>query len=278
MTTPATALAITQLVLYILLLPPLVFLLVKYKKHSLPGYIYILLFTILQLISASLQLSNPKSTTSSIISTVGLSPVLLGLAGILNSAHISLSTAPKSAEKAKVVWAFQLALHLLTVAGVVMVAISSSNLTKDTGNSKYSTDLTLRKVGAIFLLLAFLAIAGHALWVLWRHRSGGPKTFRMAKKLLYGALVALPFVFVRVVYTVVYEFAKPAGGTSRALSPVTASIAVRVVLILLVPLLVVVSLIVGGLLSLGLAGRRTVSAADHFKETGEGQLLGIVGK
>jgi protein-S-isoprenylcysteine O-methyltransferase Ste14 len=117
MTTTTTALAITQLTLYILLLPALIYLPITHSKHTLPGYLYLLIFAILQLISAGLHLSDPQSPTSSILSSVGLSPVLLGLAGILHAAHTLLSPASQNSEKKKLAWAFQLALHLLTPRG-----------------------------------------------------------------------------------------------------------------------------------------------------------------
>jgi hypothetical protein len=135
-----------------------------------------------------------------------------------------------------------------------MIALSSSNLSNDTSTSKYTTDLKLRKAGALLLLLAFLAIAVYAVWILVRHRRSGTKGDRKARNLLYGALVVLPFVFVRLVYTVVYEFVRPGTETSRALSPLTASIAIRVAFVLLVPLFAVVGLVLGGLLSQGDGG------------------------
>jgi hypothetical protein len=73
MPNPTTTLAITQLTLYVLLLPSLICLLITHSKHGLPGYIYRSLFSILQLISVSLQLSKPRSTTSPILSSVWLS-------------------------------------------------------------------------------------------------------------------------------------------------------------------------------------------------------------
>lgn len=248
MTTPTSAVAIAQLAVYIILLPLIVYVLYTHRKPGLLGWIYLFLFCTMQLISAGLQISKPEDTTAAILSSVGLSPFLLGLAGITHEAHTYLS--PQNGEKAKLGWAFQLSLHLVTVSAVAIVAVGASNLAKDAGTSKYSTDLELRKVGSILLLVAFLAIAAHASWIFLRHRAS-PNS--MARRLLYSSLPPLPLIFSRLIYTIVYSFAAPSSHTFRALNPATASIAIRVVFILLLPLLAVLSLIVGGLLSRRLA-------------------------
>jgi hypothetical protein len=87
-----------------------------------------------------------------------------------------------------------------------MVAISTSALTKDTGTRSYNTNLISRKVDATLLLLAFLAIAANVAWILRKHRIsiGRSRSHATVKNLLFGVLVALPFVIVRLMYTAVY--------------------------------------------------------------------------
>ena len=263
MTAPATDVAIPQLTVYIILLPLIAYLLYAHGKHGLLGYIYLFLFCALQLISAGLQIASSKSTTAAILSSVGLSPLLLALAGVVHEAHTYLSR-PK-AGNATIGWVFQLLLHLLTIAAVVLVAIGTSDLTHDAaGTSEYNCDLKHRKVGSILLLVALLAIAAHATWVFLKYLVS---TNAMARRLLSSAILAMPLVFARLVYTIVYSFASPSSHTFHALNPVTASIAIRVILIFLLPLLAVLSLIVGALLSRHLPregdGRRGQGSEDY---------------
>lgn len=244
MTSPRTAIAIAQLAVYIFLLPLIFYLLYAHGKRGVLGYIYLSIFCTLQIVSAGLQIATPTSITAAILSSVGLSPLLLGLAGLLHEAHVYLS--PQNTRKSKLGWAFQLQLHVVTIAAIALIAVGTANLSHDAGTSKYDTDLKLRKIGSIILLLAFFAITVHAAWILVNHRLGENA---LAKKLLYGTLPALPLIFARLIYTIVYSFASPTSPTFRALNPETASIAIRVIFIFLLPLLAVLGLIGGGIAS-----------------------------
>ena len=253
MTTSITAVAITQLVVYIILLPLIIYLLYAHGKRGLLAYIYLFIFCVMQLIAGGLQVShsNPIDNTAAILSAVGFSPLLLSLAGSVHEAHQYLS--PQKPEKAKLGWALQLILHLVTIAAIVLLAIGSSDLNKAIGTHNYHHDLVLRRTGSILLLVTFLAITAHASWVFLNHHSS---TNKVAKTLLYGTLVALPFIYSRLFYTIVYSFASFSSHTFRTLSPNSAPTAIRVIFILLLPLFGGLSLIVGGLLSRKLARSR----------------------
>lgn len=67
---------------------------------------------------------------------------------------------------------------------------------------------------------------------------------RDALYLTYFALIAIVFALVRVIYSVVYAFNR-----SPSLSPLTATFAVRFLLIFLVQLLAALCLVVGGVIS-----------------------------
>ena len=244
MSTQSKDVAIAQLATYIILLPLIAYLLYAHGKRGLLGYLYLFVFCSMQLISAGLQIANPTSTTAAILSSVGLSPLLLGLAGIVHEAHIYL--AQPSSGKAKCYWLFQIALHLLTIAAVIILALGTSNLAMDSRTSKYHSDLKDRKVGAIMLLFAFIAITAHASWAFLKYRIN---TNALAGKLLDSTIPALPLIFARLIYTVVYSFASPSSHIFDDLNPVTALIGIRIVFIFLLPLLAVLCLIFGALLS-----------------------------
>jgi hypothetical protein len=67
---------------------------------------------------------------------------------------------------------------------------------------------------------------------------------RNAVRLLYYAMLALPFTAIRAIYSVVYSF-----DSSPTINPITGVFAVKLVLIVLVQLLAVLFLVVGGLMA-----------------------------
>ena len=128
-----------------------------------------------------------------------------------------------------------------------MAAIGGSNLAKSDATSKdISKAYDLQRAGYIILLLVVLVLAAYAIFALLRLRSSSDAqgATRDAQRLTYFASVAIVFAAVRVLYSIVYAFNR-----SPKLSPVTATFAVRFVLIFLVQLLAALSLIVGGVVT-----------------------------
>lgn len=84
MPSPSTALSIAQLAIYLILAPPAVFILVKHGKLGLLGWFYLFVFTTLRIVGSALQISAGESPSSSalIVSSIGLTPLLLAAAGI----------------------------------------------------------------------------------------------------------------------------------------------------------------------------------------------------
>jgi hypothetical protein len=130
--------------------------------------------------------------------------------------------------------------HILISGGIVMAAIGGSNIYSDASNSsKLSTDRTLMKAGYLILLVAVILLTTHAVFTLHRLRSVLFKG--SATTLLYWVLAAMPFIAVRVIYSVVYAFT-----LSASLSPLTGTFAVKFILIFLVQFIAACCLIIGG--------------------------------
>lgn len=74
------------LAIYIILAIPVLYLVVKHRRHGLLGWLMLFVFCTIRVIGSGTQMKNPSSSAGSIISSIGLSPLLLATAGILHEA------------------------------------------------------------------------------------------------------------------------------------------------------------------------------------------------
>lgn len=77
-------LSIATLAIYILLFIPTVFVLIKHGRQGLLGWLFLAIFCTIRIVGSGLSISN--SSAASIISNVGLSPLLFATCGILREA------------------------------------------------------------------------------------------------------------------------------------------------------------------------------------------------
>lgn len=77
------ALSAAELAIYILLTPPALYILVQHGKYGLLGWLGVFFFSTIRLVAGatSLHSDNPMA---SVISSIGLSPLLLAALGILH--------------------------------------------------------------------------------------------------------------------------------------------------------------------------------------------------
>lgn len=78
-------LSAAELAIYIILAIPTVYLLAKHGRQGLLGWLFLSIFCSLRIIGSALGLRD-SSPTASLISSVGLSPLLLTANGILHEA------------------------------------------------------------------------------------------------------------------------------------------------------------------------------------------------
>jgi hypothetical protein len=127
-------------------------------------------------------------------------------------------------------------MHIMVSGGIAIAAVGGSNLYTDASSpSKVSTDRGLLKAGYLILLLVIILLIAHAIVLVRSVRNTSAIT------LLHWVLVAILFLAIRVIYSVVYAFTgKP------SLSPLTGTFAIKFVLIFLVQLIAACCLVVGG--------------------------------
>lgn len=79
-----TALPTAQLAIYAILSLPTIYILVRHGKPGLLGWLYLLIFCVLRITGNAMFLNDPTSTGATVITNIGLSPLLLATLGILH--------------------------------------------------------------------------------------------------------------------------------------------------------------------------------------------------
>ncbi|KAL2870551.1 uncharacterized protein BJX67DRAFT_377907 [Aspergillus lucknowensis] len=236
----AAGLPIAQLVLYSPLTLAVLYVLCTHDRHGVLAWAYLLAFCILRLSGNALAINDPHNAGAQIISSIGLSPLLLCIDGVLHEARVLCIPSLNR----KLEYTFIAFFHVLVATGVAMVGVGAGGLVSDTPTD---SDLSDVKVGMALLEAAWAILVLWALWTLWT--GWGGMTNDAAKDrgsqggiLLNAVLIALPLIEISVVYTLVAEY------TQRAdLSPTTGTLAVRVVLGFLPELIAALILVVAGI-------------------------------
>lgn len=231
-------LALAELIFYVPTALPLLFCMWRHGRDGLVGWVFLTGFVALQLAGSGMTLGagqhGTPSTTAVIITEIGLSPLLLGIAGLIHEWVLSSHLASK-AEFDKQAWLVTLIYHVLVVGAVVLYAIGASGASHQppTKNSK-----TLWEVGIVLLALLWLAQCAVFGLLARTLLAKGPKT------LAWTIGISLALFSIRIIYQVVATVA-----TTPSFNPVTGSIVFRAVLEFVPSALIVFVCIVGGVLS-----------------------------
>ncbi|RJE25689.1 hypothetical protein PHISCL_01952 [Aspergillus sclerotialis] len=235
------SLSAAECALYAILFIPVAFLVVRHGIHGLLGWLFLAVFCTLRIIGAGMAIKD-SSPAASIISNVGLSPILLAVAGILHEAR----TYRIHKVEQKQEWAFAIAYHIPVVVGVAITAVGSSKLQHHEQPIEKSEKLV--KAG-----LAILAVCWGIL-VAWTAISFKAPKARNADRANAGTVLlgsnvpALVLIGVRVFYSVV------ALSTQKSyLNPTTGTLPIRVILGFLPELIATIIYVAAGLKTQGVA-------------------------
>ncbi len=191
------------------------------------------------------------SSTAIIIGSVGLSPLMLGLAGVIHEwAIICGSLSSKRAKK----WAWFVVLlyHVLVMSAIVLYAIGMS---ESYAPATASSGKTLARIGIILLTLLWLAMCGtFALLVARNQRSNN------CRPLVLSVAVALVILGVRLVYQCVAVFLLG----DPVVNPLTGSVALKAVFEFMPGALAILAMVIGGVLSVN-------KAAGPYRSVSDGQ-------
>ena len=201
MPTPALSLAIVEVVFYSLMVPPVLYVAWEHRRPQTMGWVFILLFLILQITGSAITLhagtTGLSSTTGAIITGIGLSPQLLGVLGVLHEcAHLSGFLKYKNDSKyLKVALAIY---HVGVVTAVPVYAVGQSGTSQ---SPPKENSASLSKAGICLLLLLWLLLAVAAVWhSFWALKSNGSNGSNNLHMLLYAILGSTALIGVRVIY------------------------------------------------------------------------------
>jgi len=252
-----------ELALYALLIPPALFIAYRHGRHGILGYFYLNISIAVRIAAAICQLidnkNNNTATTPSratiILSSIGLSPLLLAASGILHELHHYLLLASATTSPSKMSrWPLfiQIQIHTLCTVGMILLILGSIHLADAKSTSDANAAYKLRSAGAVLWFVTWLGLIQYIAWLFFRfHRvqqQEKKNNYRSTTALRNWTMVALLFGGAKVVYAAVYTL----DHADTAINPVTGSFAIKVVLVVGVQSFAVVAMIVGGWLSRGI--------------------------
>lgn len=196
------ALAAAELAFYVPALLVGIVICIKHGFGKSTGWYYLVVLSLLRLIGSSctlyMQTQNDYSSglveTAVITSSIGTAPLVLVLLGLIERIHAQMT------QKSFQPRVFT-PIHLIGLAALIIAIVGGTDRSNsDPGTQKTGRDLL--EAGSILFLVVYLAVA--LLTVLTAMRASYiPST---EKLLIIAGMAALPFVLVRIVYTIAVSF------------------------------------------------------------------------
>jgi hypothetical protein len=183
-----------------------VYIIVRHGFSRRLGWLYIVLLSILRIIGASCTLymeTNNDYTaslleTAAITSAVGTTPLLLALMGFLERINQSMDQEGLSPTVVRPI-------QLLAVVGLVLAIVGGTYEAPPTTANQLKAGRDLMEAASIIFLCIYLALAAIAVYTQFRIRW----VVTTERRLLLAGLLSLPFLLVRMIYTVCAGFSKP---------------------------------------------------------------------
>ncbi|KAJ5973696.1 hypothetical protein N7481_010906 [Penicillium waksmanii] len=241
MTSSTEGLELAQLAFYAFASLPSIYCIVKHGKVGLLGWLYVFVMCGLRLVGNgvayhALSTTGEPNKAASIISGIGLSPLLLAAIGILRESWDFNYRSNHSIQSKLPVFlgGFGMLIPHLVVGGGIGLAAAS-------GNNK-----TLLEVGLIIFATGWIMVVG--LVVLSAKSNDHRSRLEEETKLLHAVMIALPLIGIRLIYAIaiVFKYKNAAGG----------SLAVQVIFGTLPEFLVMITYLSAGLVTHNLARSR----------------------
>ncbi|EMC95894.1 hypothetical protein BAUCODRAFT_24881 [Baudoinia panamericana UAMH 10762] len=205
MLAPTGDLAAVEIAFFSLAFTVSLFVVIRHGFRRELGWIYLLILSLLRLIGGSVTLymqvnhdyNKSLITTATITSAVGTSPLLLATMGFLQ--RISEGMEPHGVTK-------QLfrPLHIVSLGALIIAIIGGTDRSSSDPNTM-QTGKDLAEAASILFLAILVGLGGIVAQNIMNLRF----VLSSEKNLLRAAVVALPFLLVRVIYTVASSFSGP---------------------------------------------------------------------
>ncbi|KAL8824495.1 MAG: hypothetical protein Q9191_005019 [Dirinaria sp. TL-2023a] len=194
------SISIAELVVYVILFPLSTLVIFRHGMGKSSGWIYLGIFCGIRIASSALGIvsyHHPNSQDDlvwySILGGVGISPLLLASKGLLTRVNEHIGSKYR-------VLALRI-LHLPNILALILSIIGGTRL-DSSSSDKVSQGKKLTQAGIIIFLVVFALMAVLA-FLTFTSLSAIPSG---EKRILFGVLLALPFIFVRILYSVLADF------------------------------------------------------------------------
>ncbi|KAG1758036.1 hypothetical protein EDB19DRAFT_82104 [Suillus lakei] len=194
---------------------------VKYGIKRGDGWILLLVFCIIRVLGGALLVAAEEITPVNIslyiggysLEASGLSPLLLCTLGLLHSIFQTPDGLSRYNKQ------FRL-LNLLGMLALILTIIGITNASSSNTSSSSSAN-TIRRVGVILFCVLYIILAGVCLYLWSQIRF----VMRYRKQLLKAISVALPFLLVRTIYSVLSTFSSSTFTITTTTQPATGDLA-----------------------------------------------------
>ena len=199
------SISIFQLVFYPPALAAAIFLCIKHGFGRSSGYLFLLTVSLFRIAGGATQLatySTPSTglfIASAILGSFGLSALLLASLGFLSRTSDS-TTYSRSGKPAIPSMAFRL-VQLLTTVGLIISVVGDADITVDSATRTLEVPVET-KVGVIILVVAWLAV----LLIAARSVQLIAHVAHAERPLIWAVLVCLPFLLIRLIYSILIVF------------------------------------------------------------------------
>ncbi|MCJ1326535.1 hypothetical protein MMC10_003199 [Thelotrema lepadinum] len=234
---------VVELVYYILALVLALFVIRKHGFGREVGWIYLALLSLIRIISAATGIAaqnDPSDTTleeiTVILSSVGLSPLLLAWLGIISRVNSSMNSHGIPPRALQII-------NAPVIVGLVLAIYGGTKIFSTDVNTA-SQGLNYSKVAVILFLLTFIAIAFVTVYTSTQNR----RVQRSERPLLFASAISIPFLFLRILYSLIVDFNW--GSTTFSLTSTTdAAVVADAVMAILMEFIVVALYLAAGFLA-----------------------------
>ncbi|PQE05583.1 transmembrane protein [Rutstroemia sp. NJR-2017a BBW] len=225
--------AIGELVIYI---PSLFIALLLTFRHGFrrsSGWYFLIVFSLARIIGPCMQLAainNPSVslyTGALILQNVGLSPLILATLGLLSRVIESINRTHRTFIQTRMLKLVE----IISVVGLILGIVGGINASDSFTTTGKWVPGSLSKVGNVLFIVSYAAIVMASIITSFSisHAEDGEK------RILLGIAIALPFLFVRLLYAIISTFTH-----SKQFSSFTGSVTILLCMSLLMELAVVV--------------------------------------
>jgi hypothetical protein len=228
--------SIFELIIYF---PAIVIAAIVCSRHGFgraSGWIFTLILCLIRILGSCCQLATYSSETKGlleaviILESIGISPLLLATLGLLSRCADAIGHTSSGVFNA----IHFRPLQLLITLGLILCIVGGTSSTSSNGVYRPQT---ATKVGVVLYMIAFIVLAAIA-GVTTAKLSNAPSD---DKRLVLAVIIALPFIFVRLIYSLISVYSN-----NPHFNLITGSVAIRVVMAVLEEMAVVAIYLVIG--------------------------------